>query len=51
MGAWHVEEQELTRKEASKRNRPHHSSSSVCGKGLRLPPAKDIAEGKVREMV
>src|SRR5215471_12666814 len=36
-----LQEQELSRKEASKRNRPHHTSD-VCGKGLRLPPAEDL---------
>jgi pyruvate dehydrogenase (quinone) len=36
-----LQEQELTRKQASKRNLPHHTSS-VCGRGLRLPALEDL---------
>jgi pyruvate dehydrogenase (quinone) len=36
-----LQEQELTRKQASKRNLPHHTSD-VCGRGLRLPAIEDL---------
>jgi len=36
-----LQEQELTRKQASKRNLPHHTSD-VCGRGLRLPAMEDL---------
>ena len=36
-----LQEQELTRKQASKRNLPHHTSD-VCGRGLRLPAMEEL---------
>jgi pyruvate dehydrogenase (quinone) len=36
-----LQEQELTRKQASKRNLPHHTSD-VCGRALRLPAMEDL---------
>src|SRR5437762_2051240 len=36
-----LQEQELSRKQASKRNLPHHTSD-VCAQGARLPSAEDL---------
>src|SRR5450759_5934126 len=35
-----LQDQELSRKQASKRNLPHHTSD-VCAQGARLPPVED----------
>ena len=36
-----LQDQELSRKQASKRNLPHHTSD-VCAQGARLPPVEDL---------